>query len=896
MSARARMLSRGRALGSALAIAFAGVVVVPLVRAADGAAASSTNPVSTCTASSGAETVVTCATPGFASFLVPHDVTRLTVVARGAAGASGPGGSGGAGGQESAILDVTPGGALAFYVGDAGQINDGCVGGAGGYGGGGVGGTAPGGVSSISGGCTGVAGGGGGGGTFVFSGTDALLLAAGGGGGSGSGGPGGAGGGSIGGGNGSSAPGAAGGGGATAAAGGSGGAGGGSSGGGPASEPGGSLVPGSGGGGAETLSAGGGGGGYFGGGGGSYGDGGGGGAGYAAPGAADVVSLSGASTGVGSVSFTYPNPATPSCTTQAGTATTTVTCDAPGYLNWSFPAGVATATFSVSGAQGGADSSGASGGLGGTVTGTLSLAAGEMLDILVGGQGGSPACGTMGGAAGAVGGGGPGLSGDACAFGGEGGGGSFVSTPNGAALLAAGGGGGAGGAYPGGAGSGTDGNAGGGGAAYAGGGGTRTAGGGAAPGGGTNGQGPATGIPLIPGLGGAPTGGPGGGSGGGGGYFGGGAGSGGGGGGGSGWASPLATHVTTAVGVTAGAGDVTITYTTPLPAIASVTLGYPQAGQVVVDGQHVFVSLPTANEVDVLSYSGTTLATINGMKGASGLAVSGDVLYVADTAADQIGRISLLTLKPMKPLVTSASLASIQSIVVQQGRVWAFVGSNRQFEILASVSTLTGKITSYTQLPTVYWPWIAAAPSVAAAAHTTAMRTDNLSVSTFYALPELTPATVYTVTVTNGVPAVSASGYQLPNGANDIAVTSNRRYVAFAGAASASGSLYGFTLEPATPGTKPILLPSGAYPAAVATSAGKGGILATAESSYDLNNVMLYHVGSTQPFYAAQTYGGSNGWRYPAPHDVAIDPTGKWLFVVSSQLDLETTLEIFSIT
>ncbi|MBK7131180.1 MAG: CUB domain-containing protein [Crocinitomicaceae bacterium] len=107
-----------------------------------------------------------------------------------------------------------------------------------------------------------------------------------------------------------------------------------------------------------------------------------------------------------------------------------------GVQSYTVPAGVTSLTVVVEGAQGGGP-----GGLGATVTGTITVTPGQTLQIVVGGQGGCPAAG--------YGGGGSGQNSSIAGYQGCGGGGaSYISAPPGGmanALIVAGGGGGDGG-------------------------------------------------------------------------------------------------------------------------------------------------------------------------------------------------------------------------------------------------------------------------------------------------------------------------------------------------------------------------------------------------------------------------------------------------------------------
>jgi hypothetical protein len=253
-----------------------------------------------------------------------------------------------------------------------------------------------------------------------------------------------------------------------------------------------------------------------------------------------------------------------SCAASSGQVTCTF--DYTGSAQtWTVPAGVTTATFDLSGAQGGGTGYfPAQGGLGGETTATLSaLPAGGSVQVNVGGQGG------FGSGAGSGVGGGFNGGGNTC-FGYGGGGASDIrigGTGLADRLLVAGGGGGTDGTSvnganaAGGAGGGLSGDpglTGGVGAAEVGGGGTQSGGGTAT----------APASPGTLGMGGA---GPlesgnscYAGAGGGGGWYGGGGGYEAGGGGGSGYISPRATGGSTQTGVNSGNGLVTITYNTPV--------------------------------------------------------------------------------------------------------------------------------------------------------------------------------------------------------------------------------------------------------------------------------------------------------------------------------------------
>ncbi|HEX3795323.1 MAG TPA: IPT/TIG domain-containing protein [Acidimicrobiales bacterium] len=486
---------------------------------------------------------VTCPVGTADSWVVPSGVSSATFTVFGAEGGLGgtlpPGVAAGNGGELNATLSVATGQTYAIAVGASGgngvfhlPFGDGGAGGA------------PGGAPGSGGGFSG--GGGGGASTVALStaAADSWLLVAGGGGGAGS----------------------------DIAPSGTGGSGGGTNGGnGGAGAAGGTQNSGSGSGsqldgnsGSGNGSAGGGGG-YWGGAGdptpphGSAGAGGG--SGFIDPSALSGGFLKPTNAGAGSVTITYTVVSTP-CSAPTGTNPFTVTCPVGTLDTWVVPADVASATFTVFGAAGGAGfPTGGIAGNGGELSAGLRVSPGDTYDIAVGATGGNGIFGAGGG--GGLPGGAPGTG--PLLIGGGGGGGGGVSTvalstaPADSWLLVAGGGGGAGASSP---------NANGGN-----GGGTSGANGGAGAPGGTQTAGSGSGTQLLGGSG-SPIGVDGGG---GGGYWGGAgdtANNAAGAGGGSGFVTPSALSGEFLVPTNPGVGAVTITYS-PVPTVTSIS---PTAG------------------------------------------------------------------------------------------------------------------------------------------------------------------------------------------------------------------------------------------------------------------------------------------------------------------------------
>jgi hypothetical protein len=287
--------------------------------------------------------------------------------------------------------------------------------------------------------------------------------------------------------------------------------------------------------------------------------------------------------------------------TALATVTATTSYTAPGVYSFSVPAGVTSISVTAIGAVGGASCYTSAGGEGASVSATISVVPGELLQVGVGGPGGAPNCSNYVGPgvnmAGGIGGGGEGGAGvsDELFSGGGGGGASALarSAPSPgfqaeSQLIVAGGGGGGGGTGIGGGNAGSTGSPGdfepgmgGGGGAGA----TQTSGGfpGASGRNCINGGNPEFGTFGFAGLGGRggnfneePSG-AGAGGGGGGGYYGGGGGgggcSGGGGGGGSSFVIHTAT-VTEAAKPTTQPSGLTITYAAPTAETSTSSLAF----------------------------------------------------------------------------------------------------------------------------------------------------------------------------------------------------------------------------------------------------------------------------------------------------------------------------------
>jgi hypothetical protein len=79
------------------------------------------------------------------------------------------------------------------------------------------------------------------------------------------------------------------------------------------------------------------------------------------------------------------------------------------------------------------------------------------------------------------------------------------------------------------------------------------------------------------------------------------------------------------------------------PGSVSTPLAFQSFGTIVVDdtNRHVFVSSPSANEVQVYDFDGALVTTISNLGGASGMVIHGSDLYVAESEDGDIDAIGL---------------------------------------------------------------------------------------------------------------------------------------------------------------------------------------------------------------------------------------------------------------
>lgn len=116
---------------------------------------------------------------------------------------------------------------------------------------------------------------------------------------------------------------------------------------------------------------------------------------------------------------------------------------------------------------------------------------------------------------------------------------------------------------------------------------------------------------------------------------------------------------------------------TPAAADSAKVLPVGSVGDIVVDGTHqrVYVSDPTGGKIVVTDYNGTVRATLTGLSGVSGLAVSDDggQVYAAVTKGDRIVSVDTSTYTQTASYPVGAAPGDLE---VVDGRVWFAHGAD----------------------------------------------------------------------------------------------------------------------------------------------------------------------------------------------------------------------------
>jgi hypothetical protein len=274
----------------------------------------------------------------------------------------------------------------------------------------------------------------------------------------------------------------------------------------------------------------------------------------------------------------------------------------------------------------------------------------------------------------------------------------------------------------------------------------------------------------------------------------------------------------------------------------------------------VLVSGPSANVVDVLSYSGEPIATIVGVYGARGMVIKGHTLFVAESMAGAIVEINLKTLTLDKvPLATG--LHNPRWLAIAGGELWVTTGSGYGWGGLASVNLMSHAVRQFEE-DAYYEPDLATTP----ADH------DEL----LLASDGVSPGSIYRLNVSSGAPVAASSARGLTQeNIEELAVSPNGKRVI-----PASGWPYDFEeLDASTLKPDGVIYPGEAYPSAVAVSGRRANLVATGLASAFGPDIRVDPIGSATPIFEATTY-DLQETHSVEPHGLALSTSGKELFAV----------------
>jgi hypothetical protein len=314
----------------------------------------------------------------------------------------------------------------------------------------------------------------------------------------------------------------------------------------------------------------------------------------------------------------------------------------------------------------------------------------------------------------------------------------------------------------------------------------------------------------------------------------------------------------------------TILAVSPAVAWAGETgLGAIGFGAVAVDStrEHVFVSGPKANVVDVLNFSGKLIATIPNIYGADGMVIEGDTLFVAEGTDGTVVQINLTTLATAgSPLVTK--LEKPRWLAIAGGALWVTTNGCCGWGRLDSVSL---KSHAVKQFRTEYYePDLATSPA----------DPDEL----FVAEEGVSPGSVYRLNVTGRKLKVAAKNTSTnQQNIRDLAVSPDGTRVI-----PASGAPYDFEeLSARTLKPDGVIYPGEAYPSAVAVSGPEADLLATGIASASGPDIRVDPIGIPSPIFEATTHSSAYFQSIP-PHGLALSANGQMLFAASFSDSEET--------
>ena len=278
----------------------------------------------------------------------------------------------------------------------------------------------------------------------------------------------------------------------------------------------------------------------------------------------------------------------------------------------------------------------------------------------------------------------------------------------------------------------------------------------------------------------------------------------------------------------------------------------------------VFVSSPSAGAVSVLDLDARLVGTLESIPGAGALWVDGNRLYVAAATAGRIAVFDTATLDPVATLADGL-LVNPTSLVKAGGRLWTTTGRCRSDEVrIVSIDPASGAVVVHPAVDLMsYCISLTASP---AAPDVLLAFEDGRSAAVIHRLDVSGPAPVASISRSVGGLENLRQLAVLPGGSGFVA------------AAGAPHDIRQFRLSDLdVDGTCYI---TGAYPNAVAATAGSGGLLAAGRTGLE-PTVDVFRIGDPSARVVA--------YRPPAPGHVmdrglAWSPDGGRLLVMTGRI------------
>ncbi|MEA2550854.1 MAG: hypothetical protein QOE25_623, partial [Actinomycetota bacterium] len=297
----------------------------------------------------------------------------------------------------------------------------------------------------------------------------------------------------------------------------------------------------------------------------------------------------------------------------------------------------------------------------------------------------------------------------------------------------------------------------------------------------------------------------------------------------------------------------------PAAATTGATLPFSTFARLAVDGAHglEFVSGgPGTSSLAVFDTSGDPVETIP-MQGASGMALVGSTLYVAEADAPDI---AIVDTSAQPPAVVGAldigTFTQPSDLTYVSGRLWFFTATG-----LAAVRPDGTELAGPFYVGAGYQPWFADGLEGGAEL---AMFDSGLSPATLYQYRASVPPVLLGQTWSVGGSDDAGQMAVVPGHSTMmLAADYPHAYPEIRGVDAATLRSYA----------------AGPYPTAVATSSADGGMIAGGALGLDGPDVWAYGFGQTTSFFSYD-FGGTDVWTMP--RGIAWSADGSEIFVVAS--------------